>query len=504
MRSLILVVALFALEAEAKKFALVVGGAGNANMSAATVAPKPEDIRPHEFGKSTARSAYGLARQGYEVITLFDNATTPQDNMPAGLKALQNANDVATLKQMGAQSATKESILNALRRIRDEAKPGDEFEFNLNAHGFRSCPGDEVGRNGVSTKVEDRQNSKAGCQHMINLSDANGRITQVPTAEFAEVIREIDEKGIKTNLNLSSCHSGAAQDIFAGLKNTCVAYGSSANNYSFMCMPGDKKGDVSYTSTLDNVIASQWIAYAKEMKKLPYFKDDTCLDKLAKHARKNGIEGKTRYDLFMKARLYDLNGEGPSLSSHQNLEYFKSGLFSTIGDFYARGKMVEICAESVDARISEFQELADAATKLVVQEQIAPKRVRLKKAIDRYNDLLKQQRDAGADDSTQNVLTKAVPSEDESMTVQEMGEMTEEEKALFAGLDRIVKPEELESQPVETQASAPTDPELLKRLQEETYEVSKEVMALEREIVNDLDQAIARPQIPESDPCRRS
>jgi hypothetical protein len=77
MRSLLLLLPLLSLEAHAKKFALVVGGATNANVGASIMVP--ETVNPHEFGKSTARSAYGLARQGYEVTTLFDTIDTPQN-----------------------------------------------------------------------------------------------------------------------------------------------------------------------------------------------------------------------------------------------------------------------------------------------------------------------------------------------------------------------------------------------------------------------------------------
>lgn len=515
MRSLLLILPLLSFEAHAKKFALVVGGAANANMGASVMVPK--DVNPHEFGKSTARSAYGLARQGYEVTTLFDTADIPKTRMSEGMKVMQDKSpDIPKLKSMGAKSATKDNILNALRRIRDTAKPGDKFEFNLNAHGFRSCPGDEQGRKGVSTNIDDRKNSKAGCQHMINLSDPDtGATVQVPTAEIAAIIREIDEKGINTNLTLSSCHSGAAQDAFANLKNTCVAYGSSANNYSFMCMPADEKNpaDISYTSTLDNVHASQWVAYAEEMKKDPYFKDDFCLKKLAEHSKKYGITGKNRYEIFMKARLHDLNGEEPSLSSQQGIDYFQSGLFSGIGAFYATKKLTELCAEDIDSRVSELQAVADGATQSIVEAQIAPKRARLKQVIARYNDLIKQQIAAGAiADPDGEDFAKTDSTDSSDVPIQAFEEADAGGDDLFAGLEIPKTPVEIkpssESTGTETKKLTKEEADkksaLLAKLQDETYEVSKEVMALEREIVNDLDQAIVRPQLAENDPCRRS
>lgn len=457
---LALSLSVFSLSAHAKKFALVVGGVQKAN-AIASIMPGNETPR-HEFGMNTARVAYGLDRQGYEVTTLFDNAGIPDSNLPEGLRELraastQDYNQLGTKNQ--ARAATKDNVLAALRRIRDNGKPGDEFEFNLNAHGFRSCPDDASGMNSVSTRKEMESNSVQGCQHIVALADPEtGAEIRIPTEEFAKVIREIDAKGIKTNVNLQSCHAGAAQDAFGGLRNTCVLYGSSANNFAFSCMPNDPEGDPSFTSAVDNVVASHYVQFAAEMKADEYFRNDKCLDKISRHYSEKRIGGANRYDLFMSARRWDENGEEPSLSSQQNRNYFKSGLLVSIGALYGDRGSDEICADDVDSRIAELESVIDEARKNVLARALNPKRAQLRAEIDRYNDLIRQQIAAGAIDLARSTDGNPV-----------MG--------------------------------ANKDPERLKDLQKEALQISKRVMLLEREIVQEIDSNIAKPA---SDPCLRS
>lgn len=494
----------------ARKFAVVIGGVTRANQTSSQLTEFPR----HEFAQGTARAAYGLQRQGYEVSTFFDTAGIPDGQLAGKLADLRNgsAQDFAKLGS-AARAATKDNILNELRRIRDTASPGDQVEFNLKAHGYRSCPGDESGLKGVSVADENRSNTRPGCQHVIALADpATGGQVLIPTSEIADIVREIDAKGIRANVNLMSCHAGAAQEAFAGLQNSCVMYGSTANNFALSCMPQDEDWDPSFTSAMDNVEASQYMAYYDEMLNDPYFKDDLCLKKIGQHYRSKNIGGDNRYDLFMSARRWDLNGEEPSLSSQLGFNYFTTGLFTPIGALYGAKGSAELCSQDIDNRIAELQALADQASVIALNGALAPKRARLLDLMNRYNDIIQRQLAAGA--SPPEVATSSTLVSSEPEGVVDDGEwdgapveMTDEMRAMFGDMPALETQNEKPSST--SQASdfrnlTPEQREAIQRLQREALELSKEVMAAEREIVDDLDRAVMRQRIPASDPCKRS
>lgn len=450
MRLLTIILLLYTPAVFAKKFALVIGGSSRDENA---VFQKPQ-YDPHEFGHNIARQAHGFERQGYEVTTLFGISGMPEASLPDQLQDYKKSQQTLynKLESMGAKAATKENIIASLKQIRDSANPGDEFSFNLSAHGYRECDGRDD--NSVSISADRVDNTVAGCRHMIAVADPNGGFIKIPTSEITEVLREIDQKGIKANVNFGSCHSGAAQNLFDGFQNTCVSLPASANNYAWSCFPSDAPNDNSFTSVSDMIQTASFIDSADEMMQDEFFKSDPCLEKLVRHYRQNNIAGSTQYDVFMNARRSDITGNEPSLSSQYGFSYFTSGELSAIGSNYGLNTAAQhmVCEVSVDIRIDDFINTLSTLLRTRIDDELGIRRSGLKTSIETYNDLIRQQ------------------------------------VTLVQDLQR--------------NQGRPDDPRLV-ALQLRVKEAMETVMRAERSLVDLFDQNVIRPQLPAGDPCLR-
>jgi hypothetical protein len=450
MHIFIIISLLYAPIVFAKKFALVIGGSSRDENG---LIPKNE-YEAHEFGHMTARQAHGLQRQGFEVTTLFGISGMPEGALPQQLQEYKKSQETlyGKLESMGAKAATKENILASLRQIRDSARPGDEFSFNLSAHGYRECDGSDD--DSVSTSPDRVDNNVAGCRHVIAITGTDGAFTKIPTSELADILREIDQKGVKANVNFISCHSGAAQNLFGGMPNTCVSLPASANNYNWGCFPSDAPDDISYTSVSDMIQTSHFIDSADEMMQDEFFKSDPCLEKLTRHYRQNNLAGTSQYDLFMNARRHDITGNEPSLSSHYGFSYFTSGKLSAIGLNYGLATAARdmVCETVLDTRIDDFISNFSSVLRTGIDNELSLSRSGLKTSIETYNDLIRQQ------------------------------------IALVQDLRR--------------NNGSPNDPRLL-ALIARVKESAESVMRAERKLVDLFDQNIIRPQLPAEDQCLR-
>ncbi len=474
-------------EAEAKKIALVIGGSAKETNFALMSDPPSQ----HEFGQASARVAYGLTRQGYEVTTLFDSvSTTPratgesadeQNAAEASRRAQASmGTDFEKFRSLGAQSASEANVIAALRRVLETASPGDEFELNLFAHGYRACGDDTYGARGWSSSPESSNNQNADCRHVISVSDpVTGQTVLMDTARIAEIVREIDAKGIKTNVLVSSCHSGAAQELFQGLPNTCTSFIASANNVGYGCFPSDEPGDLSYTSTADMIMASHYARFASDMLNDPYFKQDPCLAKVTRHFTENNIAGSSRYDLFMSARRHDQTMHEPTLSSQLDRPYFTHGNLTTLSSNLYKRQSAMLCYDSIESRVTEMMEFGSSVANALVRGEVQQRLHRMRASIDRYNQLVAAQAP---------LLAPSVP---------------EEESSNSNSKDLTPPPPILPPPPPILPPRTDESRAQLAVLQGQIAEAAASIVSMERELIDLIDQAILRPTIPENDPCLR-
>jgi hypothetical protein len=496
----------WAQERPQRKFALVVGGPDKVLSTASTWNEKKTT---HEFAQSTARVSYGLRQQGYEVVTLFDSAgVRPAANSNAAALQRNLPEDFAQLRSMGAGSASKQTIIDTLMAVAQNGQSGDLFEFTLYAHGYRSCNGDNGGASGgVSTDANLTLNRNDNCEHMIALTNpVTGLEERIATRELQAALKAIDEKGINTNLTLTSCHSGAAQEIFPreDFPNTCVAFLASANNVGFGCFPSDAAGDQSFTSTLDMVMASHYMPFADEMLQHDYFKKDPCLANITNYYRRSNIEpAANRYELFMNARRNDRMPHEPSISSQLDYEYFRRGKFSAVVALIKGVGPGELCFEPIEQQIQELLREGGEAVSAVSTQQINRLLQRMQQDMDAYNRSLGVQERLRASMTGGNAGGSAVTAE-EAAAADAMFARFGDSKTPSAALPPVPKGETAAPAAAPTR-SGPTPEQVtaFEAAQTRTMELANVVMESERAIIDIMDRQFLRSRIATEDPCLR-
>lgn len=472
----------------AKKVALVVGGATTSGEKSKD-SDKP---RNHEFGRSTARTSEGLKAKGFEVTTLFDNVGIKVDppneddkmfKMGSGFIREEMAKDYNKLSSLNATAATEASVLSALRKTMSTLKAGDEFEFTLNAHGLRFCNGSNTPE---KSTLDNNQNNAANCKHMIVLNDpATGKPTYVETKKIADVVREMDNKGIQTNLTFTSCHSGQAQDLFNGLKNTCVLLAASGNNWGMSCMPDDSPTDPGYMAALDAVNTNFWKDIAPTLLQDEYFKEDPCTEKLLKQYN-SGISGDNRYDLFMSARAKDGSPTEPSISSQFNNDYFRTGRFSALLINGLLGESNLLCdQQNLDVILEDLLKFGENLVTNVDREAFSRLHETLKASMDSYDQNIRKQKEIiNQMESGKAILKRVSPQFDKDMKPLPQ---SAEDKALFnTERDRLTN---LEKE--------------LRKLQDAALADSPNIIKHERTLVEFANQKFLKPKLSPDDPCLR-
>jgi hypothetical protein len=480
--SFLSLITLFSPSAWAVKRALVIGGATTREplMEAQELT---EATRPkHEFARSVARTALGLQAQGYEVTTFFDavgfDAAAAPDLIGFEGMYLEKTRgrqrdmkrDYDKLASLGAQTATEERVLGALRSVRDQLSAGDEFEFSISAHGYRFCR-DETGEM-VEVRPESARfaNSDPSCIHKIALIDPlTGAQTLVETSKIHDILKQIDAKGVRTNLNFASCHSGQTQKLFSDLPNTCSVFAASGNNVGMACMPDDAPGDLSYTTALDAIQTSQFIGIADQLLADPYFSDDPCTGKMLEHYRKNGIGGDNRYDLFMSARTFDRGFHEPTISSQVALNYFNTGHFSTIYSNLAKFESRALCVAEVQADIDNLLEFGRSVGATINMTEVNRLRADLLATMDHYAQIMARQ---------QEVWDRSTPLKRQ---FRPDAPDAEAQLAVIQELDRQFK-----------------------AIQDEALAYGSTIMEKERNLVAFVNQQFLRDAVAETDACVRN
>jgi hypothetical protein len=477
-------IALVTPSAWAVKRALVIGGATSRPPSmqpeGLTEATRPK----HEFARAVARTSLGLQAKGYEVTTLFDSVGV--ELSASSIEALEGLDkfygertrdlhrdmrrDFDKLAAIGATTATEENVLASLRSIRDQLSAGDEFELSINAHGYRFCPG----ANGELEKVDPEHarfaNNDPNCIHKIGLTDPkSGADVLVETSKIHDVLKEIDAKGVRTNLNFLSCHSGQTQNLFGELPNTCTVFAASGNNVGMMCMPDDAPSDLSFTTALDAIQTSHFIGIADRLLADPYFSEDPCTAKMLEHYRRNDIGGANRYDLFMAARKFDRGFHEPTISSQIDQAYFSTSHFSTIYRNRLKSESNKICSAVLRTDIDNLLELGQSLGHSINVTEVNRLRNALAESINFYDQLILRQKD---------LMNKFE---------------TLKQQFYASGTNTPEQREEI------TQAN-----QAFSAAQDEALAYASTIMEQERNLVDFLNQGFLRDTIADTDPCVRN
>ncbi len=384
-------------QAEAARLGLVVGGVAK---SYGTIGALPTD---HEFGYAVARNARGLEESGYEVTTLFDSvgmnfeSSKDTDSFLPGVARAKKLQENMKFQhdyiknELKGKPATVNNFEKAFDDLIAKAKPNDEVVVDLFMHGHLFCNGKQVG-----IKPSVKSNHQDGCEYKFGLlNPETGDYDYITGSILTNKIKKLNDTGAKINLNLQSCHSGAIQQDLSGLKNVCAFFASSANNVAWGCFPSDPPGDLSYTSVGDQISYHYYKDHIEKLKQDPFFKKDSCMDKIRDYAEANKTQGSSFYEIFWNSRLHDRMPEEPSISS-----LVQNPLF-TMGHFAATiNSLEEICVREMEVEIENSLQLLSGIQKnnlsLLLKE--------MKAKIDIYNKNILDQKQAIKDRNNEAII----------------------------------------------------------------------------------------------------
>ena len=339
-------------EVYAKSYALVLNGSSRMDKSSTE----------NEFARPSILTALALESEGAEVSVLFSakgikakemlpeveslnakdkkkHSLGPENTADKEQKALQSTYDYVNKKLPKAMGATKENILNELKRLSRTTHSGDSFKFYINAHGFQNCDRPVVdNRPSGSEKMLETESSSdtdPNCKHEINIYDpVTGKEVKFSTNEIFPYLREMDQKGVEIDLILDSCHSGALKKEFTGLSNTCVVTGSSGNGVSYGCFEHDPPPpeSVDFTSITEVLNYYNYRSALPLVQDDEFFKNNKCNKYLQDHFKKN-ISVKNNESiksLFLKSYKHDQTLAQPAISSMVNWDYYKNDFYNNV------------------------------------------------------------------------------------------------------------------------------------------------------------------------------
>jgi hypothetical protein len=302
------------------KYALVIGGAS-----------KQAEPEYQEFARNTAAVTEGLTAKGYRVATLFGGPVVQ------GSEALVErsryfvdyskigALQIAQKPQIFASdpNVTAGSIDAALAALVAKAKPGDQIQIYVTAHGEDSCG--ELG-----TLI--RNDLGSGCHHTFTVFNAEGHEVQYPSDKIIDALSKLEAKGALPTLVLDSCHSGRAMNEFKAknLAKTCAYFETAGNETGYGCFENDPAFAKDYTSTGEYISMRYYAGILDRLQKDPYFSNNhgSCFGKTIKHFQEKKMDLSTIESAYWSSRLYDASFESPSISSLISLSYFTKGEFS--------------------------------------------------------------------------------------------------------------------------------------------------------------------------------
>lgn len=350
MRYLLLFLAAYPDLAQAKNFALVLGGAG-----------RQADLGVHDFIMPSAAASLCLKSSGYDVRTLIgaqDPTSAPYDNEKIFPEDYQFLKDQKIATTPATETNIKDQLSQLVSDVKSERAKGGpvKVELVINTHGTSLClakPGESGYKPGNISGV------KKECNHYIDVFDGQ-KVVQVNSSVFRSYVEEMQKSGATVNLNLNSCNAGAARKHFDDLPGTCTFYGSVDQTLATGCskgIPGDVEGAWWNSNTFVNMFRSCGGKFDELLapKFKGYFSENGCFTGLKKHIEEKKIDLSSVSSAYFSERKESTSFEASFLSC------FEMELISGTSLAKSVQTKTEICGEAVDLTIGKLMgHLSDA------------------------------------------------------------------------------------------------------------------------------------------------
>ncbi len=288
------------------------------------------------FALKAGLTALGLKDKGYDTSFLFSYAGTPTEaRIKPGSRAAQQYEFLRRNKLLPPKgdpkakesAGTSANLEASLEKIIKEAPAGAKVEVVLLGHGA-SC-----GCSSGTTYYFDKETSsvhdaKPGiCTHRIGTGGPGDE--KFETEKLAGYLKRMEDKGLKPNVVVESCHSGALLRALTGLKETCAYMLSTGNSPGVGCGETDEKEWKDYTSTVEAMFARYYAHMADKLKDDPYLNSvqkNDCYKRIL--ARYKGKDLSTMEKAFWTGRSLDESPNEPRLSPLHDVPYFSTGQFN--------------------------------------------------------------------------------------------------------------------------------------------------------------------------------
>lgn len=365
MHGILLLAFITALSAEAKNYALVLGGVSLGRES-----------RDHEFLRPTVCATMGLRSKQYDVTTLFGAlGKTQVDRLAKNRKQSQGRmNDVAPFvnetekykknyeylkNRLGVQSpATDKALEKYFNTLVGRVRPGDKIEIAIFAHGYSKCTG-STSATGIKLMFagEPPDDMSKDCAHEFSILNEEGEEIRYPTEQLVGYIRQLEEKGALPNLILSSCHSGRVKRFVKPLKNTCTFTLSAGDSGGYACFEDDRPESRDYTSTAEMIVLRYCADQLGTLAGEPAFKDSQCLKKVRDHyvSHRSQIDLSNIQSTYWTSRRFDQALHEPALSTLLSFSYFNRGHYGSTFEHSSTKLRGEETLLSIDSLAEMFK-----------------------------------------------------------------------------------------------------------------------------------------------------
>ena len=331
-------------EALSEKYALVIGGAS-----------KGLESKHQEFARITIATSLGLSNKGYRVTMLFGSGLDDSELRKYSADYSKIASLHKTDSLVKIDPATTQNIDKTLNAFVAKAKPKDQIELVISAHGSDTCG--ELG-----TQIRNDIGSK--CKHTFGIFDTHGKATQYSSDRILQFLKQLEDKGAASNIVFNSCHSGRAKAEFKslGLKNTCAYFQTAGNETGFECFEDDPDSSIDYTSTGEYIALRYYRDILPRMESDPYFSQNACFQKTINHYKEKQIDLSSLATAYWSSRDFDETFQSAALSSQLGYLYFTTGSFQpqiTNQEVLLTSQLKLINASLINETVSATNQLPD-------------------------------------------------------------------------------------------------------------------------------------------------
>ncbi len=325
----------------------------------------------HEFALRSMLYTAGLEERGYCVVTLFPRQNHPfadsrtgeikepsaEDakfaNVPKNkvqdwiteekkrIELLHYRKDKEYFRSIGLDSPDRDATVENINRFFSSVSSLDlppekkKVFIALSAHGNPSYSEDEIPLSVYSDEflnsMKDPNAVHDFCsdrRHTCVLAKC-GQQDQFETKQLVPHLNNLSDKGFKTSLVMTSCHSGLARKLFTKTAGLCLFTSNIGASASHGCAETDSAANEDYTSTADSLMRILSKNSFAKFSSDKYFSGQSCFEK---YSRINSVQGPSNFanlrQIYLGARRSDKTWDHAALNSFDEYEYFNRDQYS--------------------------------------------------------------------------------------------------------------------------------------------------------------------------------